>query len=176
MKKTALIVITFISIILFSNFVSAQSNIDVNNDAYKFNFSLPSGWNEKKVEETSKNDAISYSFDRKDGKMGIMLLAFKVNEVKNLVDFVYTLEKDLTLNIPKIDGEYKDFDSGTYEGKTGHYKDSEFSEVIYYYRTKIIDGANYTYMLRFIMPSTFYNSSVESEIKKIADSFVITAQ
>lgn len=176
MKKTVIKTLIFISIVFFSYSVSAQNIIDINNDSYKFKLTLPEGWNEKKVEETTKSDAISYSFDRKDGKMGIMLLAFKVAEVKNLTDFVYTLEKDLTLNIPKIDGEYKDFDSGNYDGKTGHYKDSEFTEVIYYYRTKIIDGANYTYMLRFIMPSTYYSLSVEGEIKKIADSFIITVQ
>ena len=52
-----------------------------------------------------------------------MLLAFKVNEVKNLGDFVYTLEKDLTLNIPKLDGEYKDFDLGNLDGRSAKYSE-----------------------------------------------------
>ncbi|HMS65447.1 MAG TPA: hypothetical protein PKD83_09370 [Ignavibacteria bacterium] len=176
MNKTALTVITFISILFYSFSLSAQSDIEINDVNYKFKFSLPSGWNQKNAEETPKNDAISYSFDRKDGKMGIMLLAFKVSEVKNLNDFVYTLEKDLTLNIPKIDGDYTDFDSGNYDGKTARYKDTEFTEVIYFYRTKIIDGANYTYLLRFIMPSTFYNSTIESEIKGIAEKFALVLE
>ena len=103
--------------------------------------------------------------------MALMLLAFKVNEVKNLTDFIYTLEKDLTLNITKREGDYTDFDSGNYDGKMAEYKDTEFSEVIYYYRTKISEGNNYTYLLRFIVPAMYYNSSVLAEIKKIAGNF-----
>ena len=138
---------------------------------FKFKFSLPTGWTERKVEETTKKDAISYSFDKSDGKVAIMLLAFKVNEVKNLIDFVYTLEKDLTLNIPKIDGDYINFDKGNYDGKSAKYKDSEFTEVIYYYRTKLIDGENFTYLLRFITLSSNFNSSVATDIMKIAENF-----
>jgi hypothetical protein len=169
-------IIAFISLVLLSGFILTGRDIDINDTNYKFKFSLPSGWSERKVEETTKKDAISYSFDNSDGKMAIMLLAFKVNEVKNLADFIYTLEKDLTLNIPKRDGEYDDFDSGNYDGRKSMYKDSEFTEVIYYYRTKINEGQNYTYLLRFITPSSFYNSSVESDIKSIAGNFVPVAE
>ncbi|MBK8983564.1 MAG: hypothetical protein IPM38_14915 [Ignavibacteria bacterium] len=100
-----------------------------------------------------------------------MVLAFKVNEVKNLNDFVYTLEKDLTLNVPKKDSDYKDFDSGNYDGKSALYKDSEFTEILYYYRTKINEGSNYTYLLRFIVPSSRYHSEIDAEIRKLADNF-----
>ncbi|MEP7145777.1 MAG: hypothetical protein ABI792_02075, partial [bacterium] len=93
------------------------------------------------------------------------------NEVKNLSDFIYTLEKDLTLNIPKREGEYSDFDSGNYDGKVGKYRDSEFAEVIYYYRTKINDGDNYTYLLRFITPASNFTPKFEDEIKKVAGNF-----
>jgi len=164
-------IIAFISLVLLSGFSDTERAIDINDANYKFKFSLPAGWSERKIEETTKKDAISYSFDNSDGKMAVMLLAFKVNEVKNLADFIYTLEKDLTLNIPKRDGEYDDFDSGNYDGRMARYKDSEFTEVIYYYRTKINEGQNYTYLLRFITPSSFYNSTVESDIKKIAGNF-----
>lgn len=168
MKK----IIPALLILLFTfSIVSAQDAVSINNTAYRFKFSLPSGWSERKVEETSKQDAISYSFDKSDGKIAVMLLAFKVNDVKNLVDFVYTLEKDLTLNIPKRDGEYSEFDNGNYDGKSAKYKDSEFTEVIYYYRTKVNDGDNFTYLLRFITSSINFNSSVESEIKTIAQGF-----
>jgi len=180
MKKSGIkflsIIIPFISIVFFNTGLYSQNAIEINDDRYKFKFSLPSGWNERKVEETTKQDAISYSFDRKDGKIAIMLLTFKVNEVKNLDDFVYTLEKDLTLNIPKIDGEYTNVDSGNYDGKTATYKDTEFTEVIYYYRTKLTEGANFTYLLRFIVPATFYSQTTQSEIKSLAENFVINLQ
>ena len=107
----------------------------------------------------------------------MMLLAFKVMEVKNLNDLVYTFEKDLTLNIPKRDGDYSEFDKGNYDGMSALYKDSEFTEVVYYYRTKVTDGENFAYLLRFIAPSGTFNSSIESELKKIGDSFEpVTAQ
>ena len=165
------LILTFVSILFMSSFSGAQTAIDINDANYKFKFSLTPDWNSRKTEETNKQDAISYSYDKTDGKMALMLLAFKVNEVKNLTDFIYTLEKDLTLNIPKREGDYTDFDSGNYDGEMGEYKDTEFSEVIYYYRTKISEGNNYTYLLRFIVPSMYYNSSVLADIKKIAGNF-----
>jgi hypothetical protein len=168
MKK---ILSAFISILFISSIVLGQSGVNINDANFKFKFSLPSYWKERQVEETAKKDAISYSFDKSDGKVAIMLLAFKVNEVKNLNDFIYTLEKDLTLNIPKREGEYSNFDQGNYDGKNAKYKDSEFTEVIYYYRSKIIDGENFTYLLRFITLSSNYTPAVENEIKKIAGNF-----
>ncbi len=168
MRKTIFILM---SLLFMSSFTLGQSGTSVNDNTYKFKFTLPSDWTQRKVEETSKNDAVSYSFDRNDGKVAIMLLAFKVNEVKNLSDFVYTLEKDLTLNIPKRDGDYTEFDLGNYDGKSAKYKDTEFTEVIYYYRTKVTDGDNFTYVLRFITPAANFNQEVESEIKKIALNF-----
>ncbi|MEO8447723.1 MAG: hypothetical protein ABI528_09525 [bacterium] len=166
MKKTALILFALI----IASIVKAQG-IDISDASYKFKFNLPSDWVQRKVEETAKKDAISYSFDKNDGKVAIMLLAFKVNEVKNLSDLVYTLEKDLTLNIPKKDGDYNDFDMGNYDGRSSKYKDSEFTEVIYYYRTKVTDGDNYTYLLRFITPTSNFNSGVENEFKNISGNF-----
>jgi len=148
----------------------AQS-IDINDANYKFRFSLPSEWKERMKEETAKKDAVSYSFDKNDGKIAIMVLAFKVSEVKNLSDFIYTLEKDLTLNIPKLDGEYSDFDSGNFDGKTGKYKDSEFTEIIYYFRTKINEGDNFTYLVRFITPTSNFSPKFEEEVKKLAGNF-----
>lgn len=168
MKKINL---ALISILFITTLSFGQSGIEINDVNYKFKFTLTSDWKERQLEETPKKDAISYSFDKNDGKIAIMLLAFKVSEVKNLNDFIYTLEKDLTLNIPKKDGDYTDFDSGNFDGKSAKYKDTEFTEMIYYYRSKIIDGDNYTYLLRFITPTSNFNSGVEEEIKKIAANF-----
>jgi len=163
--------LAFISILFITALSYGQSGIEINDVNYKFKFKLSSEWKERQLEETPKQDAISYSFDKNDGKIAIMLLAFKVSEVKNLNDFIYTLEKDLTLNIPKKDGDYTDFDSGNFDGKSAKYKDTEFTEIIYYYRSKIIDGQNYTYLLRFITPTSNFTSGVEDEIKLIAANF-----
>ena len=168
MKK---IILAFISILFISSYSYSQSGVEINDESYKFKFSLPAGWSERVLEETSKKDAISYAFDKDDGKITIMLLAFKVNEVKNLGDFVYTLEKDLTLNIPKIEGEYKDFDLGNLDGRSAKYGDTEFTEMIYYYRSKLTEGQNYTYLLRFITPTSNYSIKVEEEIKTLSGNF-----
>lgn len=168
MKK---LILTFLPIVFIFSISMGQNAIDIKDVNYKFNFTLPSDWTKRKVEETNKKDAISYSFDNKDGKIAIMLLAFKVDEVKNLSDFIYTLEKDLTLNIPKRDGDYSDFDSGNYDGRSALYKDTEFTELIYYYRTKILEGQNYTYLLRFITPTSYFNSSVEKDLRKLTENF-----
>ncbi len=167
MKK---IILTIILLMIVCSAGYAQS-IDINDANYKFKFSLPSEWKERMKEETAKKDAVSYSFDKNDGKIAIMVLAFKVSEVKNLSDFIYTLEKDLTLNIPKLDGEYSDFDSGNFDGKTGKYKDSEFTEIIYYFRTKINEGDNFTYLVRFITPTSNFSPKFEEEVKKLAGNF-----
>ncbi len=151
--------------------VIAQDSRVIDNTDYGIKFTIPSGWKERKVEETSQKDAISYSFEKDDGSVAMMLLAFKVNEVKNLDDLVYTLEKDLTLNIPKRDGEYKDFDKGDFDGMSAMYKDTEFTEMIYYYRTKHTETANFAYMLRFIAASPAFNSAISEEVSKIGDSF-----
>lgn len=169
MKK---VIVNIIIVLFISSLSFGQSGVNITDETYKFRFTLPSDWSQRKVEETSKKDAISYSFDKSDGKVAIMLLSFRVNEVKNLEDFVYTLEKDLTLNIPKREGDYTNFDMGNYDGKSAKYKDSEFTEEIYYYRTKNTEGNNYTYVLRFITPTSNFDSGVESEMKNIAGNFL----
>jgi hypothetical protein len=171
MKKVNLSVLLILFSVLAGN-IFAQ---DINDANYHFKLKLPTGWNKTKSEETSKHDAVSYSFDRSDRKNALMILGFKVPDVKNLDDFIYTLEKDMTLNIPSRNGEYKDFDEGDYDGKNAVYKDTEFTENIYFIRTKFSNSAdNYAYMIRFITPSSYYNSSTESEIQKIIKSFSIS--
>jgi hypothetical protein len=166
MKFLSLFVLIFL---LVGSSLSAQSK-EIYNDNYRFKVMLPMNWSLDKTEETNNRDAVSYSFEKNDGRNAIMLLAFKVPAVKNLDDFIYTLEKDMTLNIPKRDGDYKVFDYGSYDGKIGVYNDDEFIETIYFYRTKY-EGKNYTYMLRFISSVNDFNPLTESEIEGIASSF-----
>ena len=106
-----------------------------------------------------------------------MLLAFKLNTVKNLEDFIYTMEKDASLNIPKRSGDYTSFESETFDGKSGQYKDAQYTETIYFYRTKLPDAPNnYVYMFRFITMNQYVELDLEKQIKKIADSFLPTAK
>ena len=156
---------------------STSGDNDITDESFKFTFKLPEDWSKTDMKFTSDNDAISYSFERKDKKCAIMLLAFKLTTVKNLEDFVYTMEKDISLNIPQRDGDYKDIDKDTYDGKSAKYKDAQYVEFINYYRTKLIDAPNnFVYMLRFITTNSNFNTDLENQIKKIASTFHPTAE
>ena len=145
--------------------------------SYKFTFKIPSGWTTKDMKETTDKDGISYSFESPDKKTAIMLLAFKLNSVKNIDDFIYNLEKDISLNIPAKTGDYTEQDFGKYDMKTALYKDNKFDENIYYFRTKMPDAPNnYVYMLRFINESKDYNSDKEMLIKSISATFIPTTE
>jgi hypothetical protein len=169
---------TLVSVIFLLSFLatetSPQSNSkEITDVTFRFTLMLPETWAKSDMKETGDKDAISYSFERNDKKCAIMLLAFKLNSVKNLEDFIYTMEKDVGLNIPTRSGDYTAFDHETYDGKFGLYKDAQYSETIYYYRTKLPDAPNnFVYMLRFIAQGKDYDASMEYEIKKIADSFL----
>ena len=173
------IILSFILFFLFfaSTPLTAQNNKVVTDVAFKFTVTLPEGWENKDMKETTDKDAISYSFESKDKKMAIMLLAFKLSSVKNIDDFIYNLEKDISLNIPPKSGDYSEEDSGRYDMKNAHYKDNKFEEMIYYYRTKLSDAPNnYVYMLRFITEAKDYNSDTETLVKSIAGTFTPTAE
>jgi hypothetical protein len=158
-------------ILTFTQFSYAQKKFDFTDNSYKFSITLPDGWQQPKKEETTKRDVVSYTFDhKKDSTVQILILAFKIESVKDLDNFIYVLEKDATLNIPPKSGDYTSFDNGDYDGKIALYKDLQFTELIYYYRTKHADtNENYAYMLRFI--STNYTSKAEKQFKDIADDF-----
>ena len=154
-----------------------QNDKEITDESFKFTFLLPDNWQKTDMKMTTDNDAISYSFERKDKKCAIMLLAFKLTTVKNLEDFIYTMEKDISLNIPQRDGDYANTDSGTFDGKSAVYKDAQFKEFIYYYRTKLPDAPyNYVYMMRFITTHSNLTPDIESQVKKIANSFLPTAK
>lgn len=159
-----------------SSFINAGDK-EITDETFKFTFLLPDNWQKTDMKLTSDNDAISYSFERKDKKCAIMLLAFKLTTVKNLEDFIYTMEKDISLNIPQREGDYTKTDSETFDGKSAAYKDAQYKEYIYYFRTKLPDAPyNYVYMMRFITTHTNLTADIEKEIKKISGSFLPTAK
>ena len=160
-------------ILTFAQISFAQKKLEISDDNYKFSISLPDGWQKPKIEETSKKDVISYTFDnKKDTASQILILAFKLESVKDLDNFIYVLEKDATLNIPPKSGDYTSFDNGDYDGKYALYKDLQFTELVYYFRTKKAEASeNHAYMLRFI--STNYTAKAEKQFKEIEENFKI---
>jgi len=177
------ITIFIFSLIIIFNSLNATINAgttdgrEINDPIFKFSMNLPDGWNTKDIKETADKDGISYSFERNDKHCTIMLLAFKLTTVKNLDDFIYTMEKDASLNIPSKNGDYTSTDADIYDMKSAVYKDAQFTENISYYRTKLVDAPNnYVYMLRIITTNEYDNSDMQAQIKKISDSFLPTAK
>ncbi len=174
-------ILSFILLLLFSAgyLLQAQSGDDkvVTDITYKFTLKLPNGWEMKDMKETKDKDGISYTFESPDKKTAIMLLAFKLNSVKNIEDFIYNLEKDINLNIPQRSGEYTEQDFGKYDMKAALYKDNKFNENIYYFRTKLPDEPNnYVYMVRFITETKNYTSDTETLIKDVSATFIPTTE
>lgn len=177
MFNTCKLKILFSIIALFFVCSAYGQGKEINDYNYKFTFKLPDGWTSIDMKETSDKDAISYSLMRDDKKMTIMLLAFKLSSVKNIDDFIYNLEKDISLNIPTKSGEYNEQDYVKYDMKSANYKDNKFDEMIYYYRTKLPDSPNnFVYMVRFITEVKDYNSDTETQIKDIVSTFKPTAE
>lgn len=150
---------------------------EIKDESYRFTVILPNGWSVKDSKETEAKDGISYSFEKDDKKCAVMLLAFKLTGVKNLDDFIYTMEKDATLNIPKKTTDYSASDADSFDWKSAVYQDAQYTEDIYFFRTKLPDAPNnYVYMLRFITTTTFLSEDLQKQIKKMADSFLPTVK
>ena len=175
MKSFTLLLFIFL-ILLITKYTSAK-DWELNDDKYKFTVTLPDNWIKTDNKETSDQDAISYSFEEKDKKCSMMILAFKLTTVKNLEDFIYTMEKDVSLNIPSKTSEYTAFDNGNYDSKSATYKDQQFTEKISYFRTKLPDATyNFVYMIRGITTNDNYNANTDSLINRIISSFLPTSK
>lgn len=176
----------FLLLLLFLSFTSAIGSTvvsqttegkTINDYNFKFTMKLPAEWDTKDLKETTDKDGISYSLERSDKKMTLMILAFKLSSVKNIDDFIYNLENDISLNMPQKSGELTEKDFGEYDMKNGIYKDDKYYETVYYYRTKLPDAPyNYVYMVRFITESINQNSDVETHINGIVTTFTPTAE
>jgi hypothetical protein len=149
---------------------------EIRDDAFKFTFLLPTEWKKIDSKVTKDSNGISYSF-KKDTVCSIMLLAIRSEQITNMEDFIYTTEKDISLNIPKRVGDYVISDNEGYDSKSATYKDTFDIEHIFYFRTKLPDAPyNYVYMLRFITRNWNMNDDLDYQIKKISDSFLPTAK
>jgi hypothetical protein len=169
-------------LIIFTLFFVPQTTLftddrTINDITFKFTITFPQDWEKKDMKETVDRDGISYSFERKDKKFTCMLLAFKLTTVKNLDDFIYNMEKDISLNIPPKSGDYTEKDFGNFDMKSSVYKDTNFYEWIYFFRTKLPDATNnFVYMVRFITTPINVLSENEAQIKTIVDSFKSTIE
>ncbi|MCX7832955.1 MAG: hypothetical protein N2490_01940 [Ignavibacteria bacterium] len=158
----------------------SQSKSIVNND-YQFYFETEDEFRIIEIIESSNKISIVYKISMKIPDATIKLdtiyisiLAFKWEEIKKLSDFVYNMEKEITfLNLPDRIGDYEEFDSVYYDAKIGRYKNDEFYHLVYYLRTKDDTHIyNFTYLIDVKVSCKFYNDSLESVLKKIAESFV----
>jgi hypothetical protein len=166
-----LIIIIFL---VFTSGLFAQSDLHVKDDSYKFEITFPSGWKNRRTEETDKKDVINYSFDRKDNKIAVSIIAFKIEMPKSIDDIIYTLEKDFSLSIPEKIGGYSDVSGEKFTGKSAEYRDSESNEQIYYFTTKSSsDGMYFSYMVRFICDAKFKYEDLKYDINKIYETFKI---
>jgi hypothetical protein len=168
--KTILILILFI----FTTGLFAQSDLPVKDENYKFEITFPSGWKNRRMEETDKKDVINYSFERKDGKMAVSIIAFKIEKQKSLDDIIYTLEKDFSLSIPEKTSGYTDISGDNYTGKFAEYRDNDNYEQIYYLTTTINSGGMfYSYMVRFICDSKQNITDFKNELDRIYRTYKI---
>jgi hypothetical protein len=166
MKK--FFIFSTIIILIISNSVFSQT--DIRDNSYKFKISLNSAWKNSSKVETDKKDVIKYVY--KKGNASIMIIAFKLANVQNLADFIYTIEKDAELNIPQRTSDYTEYDYDNYDGRSAVYKDANDIENIFFYRTKLMEASeNYAYMIRFIYKIKEYGTTQEKEIKSIISTF-----
>jgi hypothetical protein len=102
-----------------------------------------------------------------------LLLAFKYPDIKKLNDFVYHMEKEVSLDIPRRTGDYTEYDSVYYDAKMAVYKNKNLTHVIYYYRTKDESSQyNFTYLLRFKVFTNKYDDEILNYMKAVAANFI----
>ncbi|MCX6158277.1 MAG: hypothetical protein WCK13_13335 [Ignavibacteriota bacterium] len=163
--------ILLLSILFLTSFLSAQVKID--NDTYKFRVEFTKGWKTVSKVETDKKDVINYSLSRND-KFTAAIIAFKFPAVRNIDDFVYTLEKDFNLNIPEKTNSFNAITGDVYVGKSADYKDNDNIEKIYYFTTtKDSSGDYFCFMLRFIADVKYKKTDFDSEVTNIVNTFKV---
>jgi len=176
MKKTKILIISFLLfIICFHNAAFSQKNAsEIINENYKFSFTLPENAFNMRTEESSNKNAITYEFESTvmDDTVGILLLAFKWNDIKILSDFIYHMEKEVTLDIPQRVSDYTEFDSIYFDSKMAIYKNDNLTHIVYYFRTKDDTSENnFTYLLRFKIFTKDYNKEILEYVNTIAHNF-----
>ncbi|MFA7362028.1 MAG: hypothetical protein WC139_13430 [Candidatus Kapaibacterium sp.] len=161
-----LIAVLFVTPVLFSQ-------VNVNNNSYKFQISFDKNWKEGSKVETDKKDVITYSFS-KNSQVAATIIAFKFPAQQKLDDLIYTFEKDFNLNIPERIGDYVTSNTSSFESKSAEYKDKDTYEKIYYYTSiKDNNGEFYSYMIRFIAENSYKHSDFDYDVSSIINTFKV---
>lgn len=172
MKKTLIIII---SIFLCYGAIHSQNVSEIVDIDYKFIFQLPENISKINKEEAQNKTSVKYDFDYVEGKDSVVvyLVAIKYPDIRRLTDLVYNVEKEKVFNIQKREGEYIEFDSVYYDGKTALYLSKELAQIVYFYRTKDeSQNVHFTYILGFNMWRKFYGDYIVSRIREIATGFI----
>lgn len=164
-------ILIIIAVLFLTN--SLLSQVNVNNNSYKFQINFDNKWTEGSKVETDKKDVITYSFN-KNTKIAATIIAFKFSSQQKLDDLIYTLEKDFNLNIPERTGDYTTSNNDNYESKSADYKDKDNYEKIFYYTTiKVNNGEYFCYMIRFIADKSYKRSDFDFDVSTIMSTFKI---
>lgn len=173
-KILLLILFQFILTGITGSLFAQKNASEIINENYKFTFLIPQDAFNMRKEESSGKNAITYEFEinSESDTIGVLLLAFKWPDIKKLNDFVYHMEKEVTLDIPQRINEYEEFDSIYYDAKMAVYKNKVLTHIVYYYRTKDESAeSNFTYLLRFKVFTKNYSDKIVNYIKSIAGNF-----
>ncbi|HPS65886.1 MAG TPA: hypothetical protein PK447_09955, partial [Ignavibacteria bacterium] len=133
LKRILTLILSFIIFNSISDLLFAQKNAsEIVSENYKFTFTIPQDAFNLRKEETSEKNAITYEFETtaNSDTIGVLLLAFKYPDIKKLNDFVYHMEKEVSLDIPRRTGDYIEFDSVYYDAKMAVYKNKNLTHVI----------------------------------------------
>jgi len=164
----------FLFLLMFTGLTLSQTeNIIINRD-YKFSFNLPENISNVKIAETSNKISISYAFEKfiDTDTLGVLLVAFKWKDIKNLSDFIYLMEKEVSFNIPERISDYNYVDSVYYDFKIGEYQNRKMHHTAFFYRTKDdTQDYNYTYMLRFKVKTPCYSEKMKEYMNEISSEF-----
>ncbi len=165
----------FIILILISSGIVYSQNIsEIVDKDYKFIFNLPANILKVNKEEAQNKTSIKYDFDYVEGNDSVVvyLVAIKYPDIRKLSDLVYNVEKEKVFNIQKREGDYIEFDSVYYDGKTAIYLSKDLAQVVYFYRTKDeSQDVQFTYILGFNMWRKSYGDYILSRIREIAEGF-----
>jgi len=176
LKRILTTILYFIIFFSISDLLFAQKNAsEIVSENYKFTFTIPQEAFNLRKEETSEKNAITYEFEStaNSDTIGVLLLAFKYPDIKKLNDFVYHMEKEVSLDIPRRTGDYTEYDSVYHDAKMAVYKNKNLTHVIYYYRTKDESSQyNFTYLLRFKVFTNKYDDEILNYMKAVAANFI----
>lgn len=163
-----------ILLILSAGFLHSQPLNVITDIDYKFAFELPNNVTKVNKVEALNKTSIKYDLEYTEGEdtVVIYIVAIKYPDIRRLSDLVYNVEKEKVFNIQKREGDYIEFDSVYYDGKSAIYLGKDLAQVVYFYRTKDeSQNVHFTYILGFNMWKKIYGDHIIAKIREIAEAF-----